>query len=59
MNILDVVKMLRRVKLKVTKKFCRLYLKIYGLSADKLEEEAKKELNIEVNSEITKGSESL
>lgn len=59
MNILDVVKMLRRVKLKVNKKFCRLYLKIYGLSADKLEEAAKKELNIEVNSEITKGSESL
>ena len=57
MNILDVVKMLRRVKLKVNKKFCRLYLKIYGLSADKLEEEAKKELNIEVNSEIAKGSE--
>ena len=59
MSTLDVVKMLRKVKLKVNKKFCRLYLKIYGLSADKLEEEAKKELNIEVNSEITKGSESL
>lgn len=59
MNTLDVVKMLRRVKLKVNKKFCRLYLKIYRLSADKLEEEAKKELNIEVNSEIAKGSESL
>ena len=43
----------------LNKKFCRLYLKIYGLSADKLEEEAKKELNIEVNSEIAKGSESL
>ena len=44
MNILDVVKVLKRVKLKVNKKFCRLYLKIYGLLADKLEEEAKKEV---------------
>ena len=34
-------------------------MKIYGLSADKLEEEAKKELNIEVKSEIAEGSESL
>ena len=50
-----------KVKLlwKLNKDFGRLYMKVYGLSADKLEEEAKQELNIEVNSEITQGSESL
>lgn len=44
---------------KLNKDFGRLYMKVYGLSADKLEEEAKQELNIEVNSEIAQGSESL
>lgn len=44
---------------KINEEHSRLYAKTYKLSAGKIEEIAKKQLNIEVNSEIAKGSESL
>ena len=44
---------------KINEEHSRLYAKTYKLSADKIEEIAKKQLNIEVTSDITKGFEVL
>ena len=34
---------------------CRLYMKVYGLPTDELEEKAKKQLNIELTDSIAQG----
>lgn len=44
---------------KINEEHSRLYAKTYKLSADKIEEIAKKQLNIEVTPDITKGFEVL
>ena len=47
-----------KINWKLNKEHCRLYMKIYGLSADEIEENPfSTEDNIELTSEITQGSE--
>lgn len=61
MSILEKLSKLREVKLKVVKRWrlnpenCRLYMKVYGLPTDELEEKAKKQLNIELTDSIAQG----